>query len=201
MQLPSCPSPPSPSFLRSSIFHSLLQPYNRCYKVLDLTAGTQIPESLQRPQSCHVSLPLWRAVEGARSGRWDLCPHPVGCYRHSDAPFPRGQLISRAFTAAIKPHSRLTLGVGETFIVGLFIFINNLETSVLTFSRGRRQEENKAGISQVLMPQCICNWKAKRFALPLQFFINVSLEREGSVIVPRAYLVCKQVRITGKPPM
>lgn len=66
--------------------------------------------------------------------------------------------------------------------------------------RGSRQEENKVDISQVLVPSRIGNWKAKWFLLPLHFIVNISFEREGSIIVPRGYIICKQVPIKGKSP-
>lgn len=108
---PSSPVPPLP------FFHCL-------------TAGTQI-------QPC---LPFILRPSAARAG-WGGCPDPrLGAL----VPLPHGKaevlLPSpvKGFTA-IKPHSRPTLGMWGPargpFIAGLFIFIHNLETSVLTFSR------------------------------------------------------------------
>lgn len=36
--------------------------------------------------------------------------------------------------------------------------------------------------------------------LALHIVINISFEGEGSIIVPRGYIVCKQVCIKGKSP-
>lgn len=78
--------------------------------------------------------------------------------------------------------------------MALFIFIHSLETSVLTFSG---VEDRKR--TRLIFLRCWCasasvigkqnGWVASPFV------INISFEREGSVMVPRGHIVCKQVNI------